>query len=168
MCRCDVELALSDSPLGWFLDVRRASLCRPSTLVRGALPFLGRFFCAVFLVIEAPVGKAVEIPIDWGTSVISVRGVSAPGSREGRVRNVWPNESCAQNGKWITSFTAIVAPHPCDLVRGALVLVTPARPACLLCLLLGLLTSPSVDASTPISCGLVFFYFGHLFFTPRF
>ncbi len=37
--------------------------------------------------------------------------------------------SCARNEKWITSLAAIVAPHTCDVVRGALVLVAPARPA---------------------------------------
>ena len=56
-------------------------------------------------------------------------GDSATGSGGTRTGNCSCVGSCAPNGKWITSFAAIVAPYPCDLVRGALVLVTPARPA---------------------------------------
>jgi hypothetical protein len=62
-------------------------------------------------------------------NVFSYGGDFATGSggiRAGTTRLV---ESCALNGKWITSFAAIVAPQTCDLVRGALVLVAPARPA---------------------------------------
>ena len=44
----------------------------------------------------------------------------------GNIKRTW---SCASNGKWITSLTAIVAPYPCYLVRGAWVLVAPAYPA---------------------------------------
>jgi hypothetical protein len=46
--------------------------------------------------------------------------------RAGNHRRV---ESCARNGKSITSFAAIVAPQSCTLVRDASVLVAPARPA---------------------------------------
>jgi len=36
--------------------------------------------------------------------------------------------ACARNENRITSVAAIVAPHVCDLVRGASVLITPVRP----------------------------------------
>src|SRR5262245_17821014 len=41
--------------------------------------------------------------------------------------------SCVAIEKWITSVAAIVAPHTCTLVRGALVLVAPTRPVDLSC-----------------------------------
>jgi len=37
-------------------------------------------------------------------------------------------KSCERNGKWITSFAAMVAPHTCDLVRGAPVFKHPRVP----------------------------------------
>jgi hypothetical protein len=56
-------------------------------------------------------------------------GDSATGSGGSRAGNSGCAESCAPNGKWITSLAAIVAPQTCTLVRGALVLLAPARPA---------------------------------------
>lgn len=50
------------------------------------------------------------------------------GPEGNRVQNKGLGPSCADNGKWITSVAAIVAPHTCTLVRDAWVLITPARP----------------------------------------
>jgi hypothetical protein len=60
--------------------------------------------------------------------------------------------ACARKSNRITSVAAIVAPQPCDLVRGAFVLVTRARPACLLDSFLSL--PPTTLA--PIALCLVF------------
>src|SRR5712692_1643226 len=54
-----------------------------------------------------------------GTSVESnYGGGSETGSGTSRAGNTGRSESCAQNGKWITSFAAIVAPHTCDCGQG--------------------------------------------------
>jgi hypothetical protein len=45
------------------------------------------------------------------------------------VRDDMPLTGCVWKANRISSIAAIVAPHTCDLVRGAQVLVTPARPA---------------------------------------
>jgi hypothetical protein len=58
--------------------------------------------------------------------------------------------ACVRKSNRITSVAAIVAPHTCDLVRGAFVLEARARPACLLGPLSFLTT-----ASAPIILGLV-------------
>ncbi len=59
----------------------------------------------------------------------SYGGDSATGSGGKRAGQLERVESCALNGKSITSPAAIVAPLRATVVRGALVLVTPARPA---------------------------------------
>lgn len=64
---------------------------------------------------RGPVRHSEQKRFDYG-------GDSAIGSGETRVADRGRVESCAPNGKWITSFTAIVAPQLCTLVRGALVL----------------------------------------------
>lgn len=58
-------------------------------------------------------------------------GDSATGRDARRLGNVGRGESCARNGKWIRSLTAIVAPLRATLVRGAFVLIARARPASL-------------------------------------
>jgi hypothetical protein len=49
-------------------------------------------------------------------------GDSETSSGGSRTRNNERGVSCAENGKEITTLAAIVAPHTCDLVRGAPVL----------------------------------------------
>jgi hypothetical protein len=86
------------------------------------------------------------------------------GSGEDRADDSRRVESCAPNGKWITSVAAIVAPHPCDLVRGASVLVTPARPA--MSLNLFLLDVGSFAAALAKMFLSVLFQFGESFLVP--
>jgi len=83
-----------------------------------------------------------------------------------RAGNCGRVESCAPNGKWITSFAAIVAPQTCTLVRGALVLITPARPASSLACF-GLLACPSIQSFTSVVFMLIFPENCHLRFGPR-
>jgi hypothetical protein len=56
-------------------------------------------------------------------------GDSATGSGEDEGGNNQGEGSCTQNGKWITSLAAIVAPQTCDCGQGRVGAQTPARPA---------------------------------------
>src|SRR6516164_7885951 len=72
---------------------------------------------------------------------------------EGQASDLRSASSC--DVKWITSLSAIVAPYPCTLVRGALVLSAPTRPTILALILFRLLTRFSVDTFTPIPRTLI-------------
>ena len=84
--------------------------------------------------------------------VFTYGGGSATGSGGKRAGESGRRESCAQNGKWITSSAAIVAPQPCDCGQGRVGVCASPRPAISLSLFLTLLAS----AFTPIMFGLVF------------
>ena len=82
-------------------------------------------------------------------------GDSAAGSGGGRAGNASRSESCAQNGKKITSFAAIVAPYPCDCGQGRVrCSLAPARPVhFFLPSYLSFFRSPCPDSSTLYSSG---------------
>jgi hypothetical protein len=61
-------------------------------------------------------------------SVFQSGGDSATGSGGDKAENNRCDASCVRNGKWITSLTAIVAPHTCTLVRDAASVSALARP----------------------------------------
>ena len=74
---------------------------------------------------------------------------------------------CAQWGNPINSISAIVAPLSCTLVRGALVLVTPPRPAGLSGLLRPFLPDVGPFAPTLTKVLLpVLLHFGKSIFVP--
>jgi hypothetical protein len=69
---------------------------------------------------NATVGRPTEMRYSFRK--FQSGGDSATGLTGNKVRNNKREESCAQNGKWITSLTAIVASLKVMVVRGALVL----------------------------------------------
>src|SRR6266404_2937302 len=95
---------------------------------------------------------------------LAIGGGSATGSGGNRASKWKYRGSCAQNGKWITSSAAIVAPQTCDCWLGARFgVLAPARPVNLLSLFLLLFAS----AFTPVVFFLVFPHLLHIFLSPN-